>query len=197
MFCPKCGKVAEVNQKFCAGCGADLTSDGNMLTQPAVPHTNNTAAVRPAAPVKPVPAVPQKNNSGLLFRIAGLLAAAAIAVSAFLPFWSYSAEGRSGSLSLAEYGLPGVIVCLIAAAGVLFSAAGVHAGNIGCGIAAAGYAILRDINLESMIERDYGSDAASMLELLDSGAGFYLLLSAGAVLLLLGIIRLAVSRKQN
>lgn len=133
----------------------------------------------------------------MLFRIAGLLAAAAVAVSAFLPFWSYSSGGHSGSLSLIEYGLPGVIVLLIAAAAVLFSAAGIHAGNIGCGIIAVGYGFLRDLNLEGSIEHDYGDDASSMLELLNSDTGFYLLIAGGAVLLLGGLIGLAAGRSRR
>ncbi len=52
MFCPKCGKNIDSNMKFCAGCGADLTSVTTQ--QNTQPTPKPIPPAKPLKPIKPV-----------------------------------------------------------------------------------------------------------------------------------------------
>jgi hypothetical protein len=115
MICPKCSKDNPPGSRFCAGCGAPLSTE---RTLDAPPQAARPAVGQPpprvetARPVRTVPAAPVKTGMSTGTKV--LIAALGVAVLALLAFiawklgpWQAAAkEGETGVLQ-AEGGQPG------------------------------------------------------------------------------------------
>ena len=127
-------------------------------------------------------------NAGV--KLFGAIAAIVTGVSVFVPFYKISILGSTISIDLMDMKKIWLIVLIIAAAGLIFTLAGVYALTALCGLGGLGVFIYLYFELDHLVSGSDLADFVSMIakNILQKDAGFYMLLAGSIGLLIAGIL---------
>ena len=176
MFCPSCGKEIPEGATFCPNCGATVRKASSPANSPNRQLT--------------FPGIINKSKMNIF----GIIASVVLLLSSFLPFVSVDVFGSSLSASLMD-GPDGIIVIIVAIAGIVFSLLGIDIATIIAGAVAMIIFFVENAQFsEATGDDEFGALAAAMI---DKGAGYYFLLLGSICLIIAGIIRFIQKKKAD
>lgn len=130
-----------------------------------------------------------QNNRNYTIKIIGIISAIAVGISVLFPFLKMTVLGTTMGISLSD-GNAWIEVAIIAILGLVFSCLENYYVTIASGIAGIAYTIYKLSQASKIMSNAKTSEFASNFveQIIERGAGFYLLLLGSIGLLIVGIL---------